>query len=190
MKKKLPIHPFAVISQLRKELDEDAIFCSDVGSSCRWISYLESYRPNTLLISGRWDSMGSGLSTSIAAKLIRPEKQVVDFTGDHGFMMAPMELGTAVKYNLGILIVIMNNGVSGSIWRHQQRRFPGRVFATELFCPDFVEYARSFGADGIFVNEFDELSDAINMGLDVSVPFIIQINSDYQWNGVDYSLKT
>ena len=189
IKKKSPIHPYAVISELRKELNDDAIFCSDVGSSCRWVSSYKNLRPNTLLISGRWDSMGTGLATSIAAKIIRPEKQVVDFTGDHGFMMAPMELGTAVKCNLGILIVLMNNGVSGSIWRHQQRRFPGRVFATELFCPDFVKYAESFGARGIQVNYIDELSDGINLGLDSRSPFILNVISDYQWNGVDYLSK-
>jgi len=187
--KKSPIHPYAVISELRKELDNDAIFCSDVGSSCRWVSRFKTFGPSTLLISGRWDSMGTGLATSIAAKLVRPEKQVVILTGDHGFLMAPMELGTAVKYDLNILVVIMHNTVSGSIWRHQQRRFPGRAFATELLCPDFIRYAESFGAKGINVNEINELNNAINKGLSSKTPFIISINSDYQWNGVDYLFK-
>jgi acetolactate synthase-1/2/3 large subunit len=188
IKKKTPIHPYAVISELRKELNEDAIFCSDVGSSCRWVSYYKNLRPNTLLISGRWDSMGTGLATSLAAKIIGPEKQVVDFTGDHGFLMAPMELGTAVKYDLNILIIIMHNAVSGSIWRHQQRRF-GRTYATDLFCPDFIRYAESFGAKGINVNEISELNNAINKGLSSKTPFIISINSDHKWNGVDYLSK-
>jgi acetolactate synthase-1/2/3 large subunit len=188
IKKKSPIHPYAVISELRKELNDNAVFCSDVGSSCRWGSRYQNLRPNTLLISGRWDSMGTGLATSIAAKIIRPDKQVVDYTGDHGFLMSPMELGTAVKYDLNILIIIMHNTVSGSIWRHQQRRF-GRTFATELFCPDFIEYAESFGAKGINVNEINELNNAINEGLSSKTPFIISVNSDHQWNGVDYLSK-
>lgn len=182
-----PLHPYAVISELRKELNEEAILCADVGSSCRWVSRYKNYKPNTLLISGRWDSMGSGLATSIAAKALNPDKQVVDLTGDGGFLMAPMELGTAVKYNLNIVIVILRNDVLGSIWRHQQRLFPGRTYATELFCPNFVEYAESFGAKGIAVNDRKELKDALNVALSSDGPVIIEVPTQHKWKAYDFS---
>lgn len=185
-RKTKPIHPYYVISELRRSLERDAILCADVGSSCRWVSRFKSYQPNTLLISGRWDSMGTGLSTSIAAKIINPDKQVVLVSGDAGFLMAPMELGTAVKYGLNIVVVVLHNKVLGSIWRHQQRRFLGRNYATELYCPDFVKYAESFGALGFYVNERAELKNAINKSLSSKVPVIIDVNSDHRWTGVDY----
>jgi acetolactate synthase-1/2/3 large subunit len=185
-----PIHPFAVISDLRRSLDEDAILCADVGSSCRWVSRFKSFKPHTLLISGRWDSMGTGLATSLSAKLLNPDKQVVLLAGDGGFLMAPMELGTAVKYGLDVVVVIMHNSVLGSIWRHQNRLFPGRNYATELYCPDFVRYAESFGAEGIRVSKRAELKKAINEGLKSKVPVVIDVNSDHCWTGVDYPRST
>ena len=185
-----PIHPYAVISELRRSLDEDAILCADVGSSCRWVSRFKSYKPHTLLISGRWDSMGTGLATSLSAKLTNPDKQVVLVTGDGGFLMAPMELGTAVKYKLNIMVVVLHNNVLGSIWRHQNRRFPGRNYATELYCPDFVKYAESFGAEGLYVSKRAELKKAVDEGLNSKLPVIIDVNSDHSWTGVDYPRST
>ncbi len=104
--------------------------------------------------------------------------------------MAPMELGTAVKHDLNVVVVILHNKVLGSIWRHQQRRFPGRNYATELYCPDFVKYAESFGAEGIYVNERAELKNAIEKGLNSNTPVIIDVNADYCWTGVDYPRST
>jgi acetolactate synthase-1/2/3 large subunit len=134
--------------------------------------------------------MGTGLATSLSAKLLNPDKQVVLLAGDGGFLMAPMELGTAVKYGLDVVIVIMHNNVLGSIWRHQNRLFPGRNYATELYCPDFVKYAESFGAEGIRVNKRTELKKAIKEGLKSKVPTIIDVNSDHCWTGVDYPPST
>lgn len=185
-----PVHPYAVISELRRSLDRDAILCADVGSSCRWVSRFKSFKPHTLLISGRWDSMGTGLATSLSAKLLNPDRQVVLVVGDGGFLMAPMELGTAVKYGLNVVVVILHNSVLGSIWRHQNRRFPGRNYATELYCPDFVRYAESFGAEGIYVSKRAELKKAINDGLNSKVPVVIDVNADHRWTGVDYPRST
>jgi acetolactate synthase-1/2/3 large subunit len=182
------IHPYKVLNELRKILKKDDIITSDVGSSCRWLSRFESYYPNTVLISGRWDSMGTGLATSLGAKLLNPNKNVINVSGDHGFLMAPMEIGTAVKYELNIVNIIFNNDVSGSIWRHQQRRFPNRTYSTELFCPDFVKYAESFGAKGINVDDPREIENAINKSLYSNLPYIISIDTDYKWSGLDFKL--
>jgi acetolactate synthase-1/2/3 large subunit len=185
-----PVHPYAVISELRRSLDADAILCADVGSSCRWVSRFKHYKPHSLLISGRWDSMGTGLASSLSAKLLNPDKQVVLVTGDGGFLMAPMELGTAVKYKLNVVVVVLHNNVLGSIWRHQNRRFPGRTYATELYCPDFVKYAESFGAEGVYVNKLAELRKAVDEALNSKSPVIIDVNSDHSWTGVDYPHST
>lgn len=90
--------------------------------------------------------MGYGLPAAIAAKLARPQSTVVCFAGDGCFMMYPQELATAMQYNAAVIVIVVNNGMLGTIRMHQEREYPGRVSATALVNPDFVAFARSFGA--------------------------------------------
>jgi TPP-dependent trihydroxycyclohexane-1,2-dione (THcHDO) dehydratase len=92
--------------------------------------------------------MGYALPAALAAKLAHPERVVVAATGDGDFLMTGQELATAVRERLGVLVLLADNGVYGTIRMHQELAYPGRVMATGLTNPDFAAYARAFGAHG------------------------------------------
>ena len=92
--------------------------------------------------------MGYGLPAAIAAKLAQPDRPVVCFAGDGCFLMTGQELATAVQYGLPVVVIVVDNGMYGTIRMHQEREHPERVFGTDLKNPDFAAYARAFGAWG------------------------------------------
>jgi acetolactate synthase-1/2/3 large subunit len=135
-----------VFRQLRDILPVDAIVTSDAGNFSGWAQrYLRYGRPGRFLgpLSG---AMGYGVPSAIAASLAHPEKCVVGLCGDGGFMMTANELATAIHHGAKPVILVCNNGLYGTIRMHQERKYPGRPAATDLTNPDFVAFARSFGA--------------------------------------------
>jgi acetolactate synthase-1/2/3 large subunit len=136
----------AVVAWLSEHLPDDAIVCNGAGNYTGWVHRFFRYKqPRTELapISG---AMGYGVPAAIAAKLRYPHRRVVALAGDGCFMMYPQELATAMQNNANVVILIVNNGTYGTIRMHQERRYPGRVIATDLVNPDMVALARSFGA--------------------------------------------
>src|SRR5690606_1389268 len=93
-------------------------------------------------------AMGYGIPSAVAAKLTAPKRTVVSFNGDGCFMMNGQELATAMQYDLPIVMIVVNNGMYGTIRMHQEREYPDRVSGTTLHNPDFAAYARSYGAHG------------------------------------------
>ena len=82
--------------------------------------------------------MGYGVPAAVAAKAVQPERTVICFAGDGDFLMSGQELATAVQYDLPIVVLVVNNGMYGTIRMHQERQFPGRVVGTDLVNPDFA----------------------------------------------------
>jgi acetolactate synthase-1/2/3 large subunit len=136
----------AVMAHLRTTLPDDAIVCNGAGNYAIWVHRFYQYRRRGTQLAPTSGTMGYGLPAAIAAKLVHPERVVVDFAGDGCFLMTGQELATATQYGLDPIIVVVNNSSYGSIRAHQEREHPGRVIATELVNPDFVAYAQSFGA--------------------------------------------
>jgi acetolactate synthase-1/2/3 large subunit len=136
----------AVVGWLSAHLPDDAIVCNGAGNYTVWLHRFFRYKqPRTELapISG---AMGYGVPAAIAAKLRYPKRTVVALAGDGCFLMYPQELATAVQHHAAVVILVVNNGTYGTIRMHQERRFPGRVIATDLVNPDMVALAQSFGA--------------------------------------------
>src|SRR5262249_61329595 len=102
------------------------------------------YRSQVAPYSG---SMGYGVPAAVAAKLVHPERTVISWNGDGCFLMNGQELATAVQYGLAIVFLVLDNGMYGTIRMHQEREYPGRVYATEFRNPDFGALARAYGAD-------------------------------------------
>ncbi|HEY3613580.1 MAG TPA: thiamine pyrophosphate-binding protein, partial [Gaiellales bacterium] len=137
----------AVIEQLRRRLP-DAIVANGAGNYTVWVHrywQFSSYRSQLAPLSG---AMGYGVPASLAGKLAHPERPVIAFAGDGCFLMCAQELATMVAHDLAILVIVVNNGMLGTIRMHQERHYPGRVMATDLVNPDFAAFARSFGAYG------------------------------------------
>jgi acetolactate synthase-1/2/3 large subunit len=104
--------------------------------------------------------MGYGLPAAVGAKRAFPERMVVSLNGDGCFMMNGQEFATAVQYDLPIIVLIIDNGMYGTIRMHQEREYPGRVSATHLKNPDFAAYARAFGGHGETVRTTEEFAPA------------------------------
>jgi acetolactate synthase I/II/III large subunit len=136
----------AVMGWLSEHLPDDAIMCNGAGNYTVWVHRFFRYKqPRTELapVSG---AMGYGVPAAIAAKLRFPDRAVVALAGDGCFLMYPQELATAMQHNAHVVILVVNNGTYGTIRMHQERRYPGRVMATDLVNPDMVALAHSFGA--------------------------------------------
>ena len=102
----------------------------------------------------------------MAAKIAHPERTVITFAGDGEYMMNGQELATAVQYQAGVVIIVFNNQMFGTIRMHQERDYPGRVSGTPLRNPDFAAYARAFGGHGETAETPADSAPALDLGLD------------------------
>ena len=109
--------------------------------------------------------MGYGVPAAVAAKLLHPERDVVAIAGDGDFLMTGQELATAVQYDAAIVVLVVNNGMYGTIRMHQERHYPGRVSGTDLVNPDFAALARAFGAHGAVVERTEDFAAAFDAAL-------------------------
>ncbi len=119
--------------------------------------------------------MGYGIPAAVAAKTVHPDRTVVTFVGDGDFLMTGQELAAAVHHKLPIIILLVNNGIYGTIRMHQERNYPGRVYATQLTNPDFAAYARAFGAFGEIVATTEEFSPAFERAISSGIPALLEL---------------
>ena len=122
--------------------------------------------------------MGFGVPAAIGAARVFPGRTVISFSGDGDFLMNGQEFATAVQYGLPILVILIDNGLYGTIRMHQEREFPGRVIASQLRNPDFAAYARAFGGHGETVEETAEFLPAFERALASGAPSIIHVKID------------
>ena len=114
-------------------------------------------------------AMGSGMPMAVAAALRRPDTQVVAFVGDGGALMTGNEIATAMQYGANPIMIISDNGMYGTIGMHSYVRYPERPLmeGVRLTNPDFAQWARSFGAEGITIAKENEIADGIARAFDV-----------------------
>jgi len=117
--------------------------------------------------------MGYGPPAAIGAKRLHPERTVLCFAGDGDFLMNGQDFATAVQYDLPILVVLLDNGMYGTIRMHQERHYPGRISATALKNPDFAAYARAFGGHGERVERTEDFAPALERALASGKPAIL-----------------
>lgn len=135
----------ACISGMSDRSSDDTVVAVGAGNYTAWVQRYWRFRRYGTQVAPRSGSMGYSVPAAISAALTVPERPVVAFAGDGCFMMTSQELATAARYGLGLVIVVVNNGVYGTIRMHQERHFPSRVVGTDLTNPDFVRFAESFG---------------------------------------------
>ena len=177
-----PISPENVIADLRRALDPDDIVISDVGAHKVWLSRLfPAERPNTVIVSNGLASMGIALPGAIAAKLVAPDRKVVAFTGDGGFLMNVQELETARRMRAAICVVVLVDERLGVIETNEQREF-GRTFGTRFGNPDFVGLARSFGMAGYAVQSASDLLPTLQLALDGAGRSLVAVPWDHTAN--------
>jgi acetolactate synthase-1/2/3 large subunit len=163
----------AVMAHLREALPADTIFCNGAGNFATWVHRFWPYTAFGSQLAPTSGSMGYGLPAAVGAKRVRPDRTVVCFAGDGDFLMNGQEFATAVQYDLPILVVLLDNGMYGTIRMHQEREYPGRVSATALKNPDFAAYAKAFGGHGERVERTEDFAPALSRALGSGKPAIL-----------------
>ncbi|WP_135449991.1 thiamine pyrophosphate-dependent enzyme [Tabrizicola caldifontis] len=140
-----PVDMGVVTAHLRQVLPGDAIVTNGAGNFAVWPNKFLQYGPLGRLLAPQSGAMGYGVPAAIAAKVAHPDRLVVCFAGDGDFQMTAQELATARQEGAQPVILILNNGIYGTIRAHQEREYPARVSGTEMINPDFVLLARAHG---------------------------------------------
>jgi acetolactate synthase I/II/III large subunit len=167
-----------VMAWLGKALPADAIIANGAGNYAVWVHRFHRFRKFGTQLAPTSGSMGYGVPAAVAAKLLRPERTVVAFSGDGCFLMTGQEFATAVQYRAPVIFIVVNNGMYGTIRMHQERHYPGRVSGTDLMNPDFAAYARAFGGFGAIVNRTDEFPAAFEAAQASRLPAILELRLD------------
>ena len=167
-----------IMNYLESVLPEDAILTNGAGNYATWIHRFHRFRRFATQGAPTSGSMGYGTPAAVAAKALFPEREVIAFAGDGCFLMNGQEFATAVQYDLPIIVIVVNNGIYGTIRMHQERDFPGRVIATDLKNPDFAALARAYGGHGETVEKTADFAPAFERARASNRPAIIEIKLD------------
>jgi acetolactate synthase I/II/III large subunit len=167
-----------VVSSLAQTLPDDAMICNGAGNYTVWVHRFFRYKRRGTELAPTSGAMGYGLPASIAAKLRYPERISICFAGDGCFLMYAQELATAVQYGAAIIVILVNNGMYGTIRMHQERRFPGRVSATDLMNPNFVALAQSYGVYAEKVETTEAFPEAFERALKTGRPALLELCMD------------
>ena len=171
--------PRRAILPLNKHLGANTAVCTDVGQHQMWSAQNLFFRkPRRFASSGGLGTMGYGFGAAIGAAYGTGERSVL-VTGDGSFGMNLNELATAVRYNVPVVVIIMNNGVLGMV-RQWQTLFYDKHYSNSVLerKTDFAAFARSFGADGEAVNTPEELDTALGRAFVCEGPYIIDCKID------------
>ena len=167
-----------VIRHLATQLPVDTLIANGAGNFTVWVHRFFTYRMPHTELAPTSGAMGYGFPAAVAAALRFPDRLTVCVAGDGDFLMYPQELATAAQYGARLLVLIVNNGMYGTIRMHQERRFPGRVSGTELASPDFVGLAQSFGAYAERVDTTEGFAPALERALAAPRSAVLELRVD------------
>ncbi|AFJ03196.1 hypothetical protein Q7C_2057 [Methylophaga frappieri] len=179
---RFPILPQSAVTTIRDVMGEQDILALDNGLFKIWFARnYPSYDCNTLLLDNALATMGAGLPSAMMAKLIYPDRNVMAVCGDGGFMMNSQEMETAVRLNLDLVVVILNDNAYGMIkWKQQGMGFTD--FGLNFSNPDFVKYAESYGAHGHRPSSYNEFEEVLKAALTAGGVHLIDVAVDYSLN--------
>ena len=179
---RFPILPERFVRDIRKVMPDEGIVTLDNGVYKIWFARnYPAYHPNTLLLDNALASMGAGLPSAIAAKLVKPDVPVLSVCGDGGFMMNSQEIETAVRLKLDLVVIILRDDAYGMIkWKQAHMTFD--EFGLDYHNPDFVKYAQSYGAKGWRVDSADILIPIVESCLNNPGVHVIDCPVDYSQN--------
>ena len=171
-----------MIEEIYRQKKDDVIILAEVGQHQMWAAQYYKYaKPRTFLTSGGLGTMGFGLGASIGAQIGNPDKQVINIAGDGCFRMNMNELATAVRQQLPLIEIIVNNSVLGMVHQWQGLFYEKRYSHTILNdSVDYVKLAEAMGAEAVRVTTREEFTEAFAKALESKVPFVMDcvVNSD------------
>ncbi len=177
-----PIDPQRLVADVRRAVPGDGIIALDNGIYKIWFARnYKAYEPNTVLLDNALATMGAGLPSAMAARLVHPDRKVMAICGDGGFMMNSQELETAVRLGMDLVVLILRDDAYGMIeWKQDNMGFPS--YALGFGNPDFVAYARAYGAHGHRVDSSEALLPLLKECLDGKGLHVIEVPVDYSEN--------
>jgi acetolactate synthase-1/2/3 large subunit len=175
-----PVNFGEIMVWLRGHLTPESIFTNGAGNFSTWMHRFYRFSKFATMLGPTSGSMGYGLPAAVGAKRLYPDRTVVCIAGDGDFLMNGQEFATAVQYDLPIIVLIMDNGMYGTIRAHQEREFPSRIIGTELRNPDFAAYATAFGGFGLKVDRTEDFPAAFKAAQASGRPAILHMKVDPQ----------
>ena len=168
--------PLPVIHELQDVLPRDTIYAIDVHA-LGYASFAEFpiYDPRTFLYPNIGVALGHAYPAAIGAKVAYPDRPVICFSGDGGFLMGAVEMATAMKYGINVVAIVVNDGALSAIKGSQIKGCEGRTIDTDLLNPDFVEFAQSFGAYAKRVENLKNFKDTLQDALAAEKPALIEV---------------
>ena len=179
----------AVIDVLNRLLPQDAILTQDAGNFSGWIHRYYYFGGRQTLIAAVAGAMGIGVPAAVAAALRHPDRKVVGFVGDGGALMTGNEIATARQYGAKPLIILSDNHAFATIRQHQEKHFPGRVKSTTLSNPDFVAYAKSFGAKAWLVETPEQIEPTLREALAADTVAVMVVKTSLKHISAFMTLK-
>jgi acetolactate synthase I/II/III large subunit len=167
-----------VLAHLRERLPPDAIVTNGAGNFTVWLHRFYTFRRYRTQVSPCSGAMGYGVPAAVAAKVLHPERLAVCVAGDGDFLMSGHELAAAAQERAAIVVLLVNNGMYGTIRMHQERQFPGRVHATDLVNPDFVALAEAYGAHAELVERNEDFAEAFERAVEAGRPALVELRVD------------
>jgi acetolactate synthase I/II/III large subunit len=179
---RFPIYPQRMVSEIRSLLPEDGIIALDNGVYKIWFARnYRAYQPNTVLLDNALATMGAGLPSAIAAKIVFPNKKVIAICGDGGFMMNSQEMETAVRLGIDLVVLILRDNAYGMIkWKQANMGFDN--WGLDYGNPDFVKYAESYGAKGFRPTSVDDFKSILETCIHAKGVNLIDLSIDYSEN--------
>ena len=177
-----PVVPQRLVADVRRAMPDDGIICLDNGVYKIWFALnYRAHEPNTVLLDNALATMGAGLPSAMAARLVEPDKKIMAICGDGGFMMNSQELETAVRLEMDLVVLVLRDDGYGMIkWKQGDMGFPN--WGLDYGNPDFVKYAESYGAHGHRIGSTAELLTTLTVCLDAKGVHLIEIPVDYSGN--------
>lgn len=167
-----------VMRELESLLAPDAICTCDAGNFAGWPQRFINFGPGQRFLGPTNGAMGYSVPAAVGAKIAFPDRMVVSFVGDGGFLMTGQEIATAFHHGVAPIVIVFNNGMYGTIRMYQERSYPGRVSATALTNPDFARLIEAFGGHGETVRETAEFAPAFQRAVASGKPAVIELVMD------------
>ncbi len=177
-----PLIPQYLVAEVRNTMPDDGIITLDNGVYKIWFARnYKAYSPNTVLLDNALATMGAGFPSAVGAKMVYPERKVLAICGDGGFMMNSQELETAVRLKLNLVILVLRDNAYGMIkWKQVGMGF--QEFGLDYGNPDFVTYARSYGAEGHRIEQANQFREILHSSLEAPGVHLIEVPVDYSEN--------
>ena len=173
-----PLNLARALQALEKVLPDDTIFTTDAGNFATWPTRFTHVKDGQDFLGPTNGAMGYGVPSAIGAKITFPDRPVICFVGDGGFMMTGQEIATAFHHAVNPVILVFNNQMYGTIRMYQERTYPHRVSGTALTNPDFAKFIEAFGGHGEVVETTEELVPAVQRALASGKPAVVEVRTN------------